>query len=153
MKIRTAVIMALVLAGVAYATGRYLQPAEVKIKTEVKTEVVEVEVEKVRTEVRTIVREITKPDGTVIREEVTENIDENTNVTKNEENTQIKKEKQVLNLKPQWKVQAQVGTDIDFTGELSYRIGVERRIIGPVFGGVYANTNLQEVGLSISMEF
>lgn len=152
MKTRTIVILALVLAGVAYAVGRYLQPAKVITKTEVKTEVVEVEVEKTKTEYRTIVKEIIKPDGTKVKETITENIEESKKKNTTEAKQESKTEKIVENLKPQWKVQVMADfTQIDEPA--NYRVGIERRIIGPIHAGAWSETNFNSFGLSVSMEF
>lgn len=147
------VTIALILIGAAYGFGRYLQPAKIETKIKIKTETIEVEVEKIRTEVRTIIKETKKPDGTLITETTTENINENENknVSKNEQETI--KHKIVENFKPQWKVQGQVSLNNGINGESTFRVGVERRVIGPVFAGAWADTNLASYGLSVSMEF
>ena len=145
MSTKNVIIGILLCTGIGYAVGRYLQPA----KIETKTEVVEVEVEKVKTEIRTIVREVVKPDGTVVKETIEEEIKKEEQVVKKQE----KEETKIENLKPQWRVQAAVASDLDFRGELAYRLGVERRILGPFFAGVFADTRGEEVGVSISMEF
>ena len=151
MKTRTLLIIGLVLAGLGYGMGRYLQPAKVITKVETKTEVVEVEVEKVKTEVRTIVKEIVKPDGTKVKETITENINESKKKNVSEAKQETKTEKIVINNKPQWR--AQVAVELDQFNPSNYRVGVERRIFGPVFAGAWTETNFNSYGLSVSMEF
>ena len=152
MNLKTKVIILVVTLGMGYGFGRYLQPAEVITKTEVKEKVVEVEVERVKTEFRTIVRYITKKDGTTIKEEIKEEIKDDKKVVKREEKKEVKKEKKIVYLKPQWKVQAMA--DLSTLDDIpQYKIGVERRIFGPVFAGVYSSTNFKQYGVSLSMEF
>lgn len=150
-KIVKSAIVLLVSAAVGYGIGRYIQPAEVKIKTETKIKTVEIEVEKNKKEVRTIVREIVKPDGTTKKETITENISENkkSNTSKDKK---ISKEKKVTkNLKPQWKVQVQA--DLSNSSFDSYRVGVERRVFGPIHAGAWSDVNFGAYGVSVSMEF
>jgi hypothetical protein len=151
MSYKTITILVVVVAALAYATGRYIQPAKVITEVEVKTEIVEVEVEKTKTEVRTIVKEVIKPDGTKETTTTTENIAETKKKNKKEAQSERKELKIVEGLKPQWKAQVLIGLEnIEIP---SYRVGVERRIVGPIFAGAYSNTNFQEYGLSVSMEF
>ena len=151
MNLKTITILVVVVAALAYATGRYLQPARVVTEVEVKTEIVEVEVEKTKTEVRTIVKEIVRPDGTKEVTTTTENIAETKKKQKKEASKEKKEVKIVENLKPQWKAQVLIG--LENIQVPAYRVGLERRIIGPVFGGVYSRTDFQEYGVSLSMEF
>ena len=143
MDLKTKIIALLVAIGIGYGVGRYLQPSEVITKTEK----IEVEVDKERVEYRTIVRYIKRPDGTEIKEEVKEEI-------KEKEHSSTKKEKKlkiVKNFKPQWK--AQVAATLDAFNPTDYRVGVEKRVIGPFFAGGWVKTDFREYGISISMEF
>lgn len=150
-KLRTTVIAVLVVGLVGYAFGRYLQPAKVVTKVETKVKVVEVEVEKTKTEVRTIVKEVVKPDGTKVKETITENIEESKKKTKNQSEAERSELKVVENVKPQWKAQVQVG--LETIQVPSYRVGIERRVFGPIFAGAYSRTDFKDYGISISMEF
>lgn len=151
MKLRYKILIVLGLMGAAYGVGRYLQPAEVKTKTKIKKEYVEVEKEKEKKETRTIEREIKRPDGTVVKEIIEEEIKESESVTKETEKSELKKKKVVDNLKPQWKIGA--STSLRQIKGRSYTVEVERRIIGPFFAGVYSRVDFKEYGVSISMEF
>jgi hypothetical protein len=135
-----AICAALLLLG--YAFGRYAQPAKVVTK-EVK---VIQQVETVKHDVQTVIKEVVKKDGT--KETVTVIED------KSKDYTQTKTKDHVTqttsNVKPQWRVQGLVGTDLNF--QPIYGAGIERRIVGPVSAGIYANTKKQ-VGLSVSLEF
>lgn len=150
-KLRSTIIIVFVVGLLGYAFGRYLQPAKVVTETVVEKEIVEVEVEKIKKEVRTIVKEIVKPDGTTETTTTTEEIAESKKKTKKEEASKEQELKIVENLKPQWKAQVLVGLeDINVP---SYRVGIERRIFGPIFAGAYSKTDFGEYGLSVSMEF
>jgi hypothetical protein len=141
------ILAVVLLIGGAYGVGRYLQPAEVKVKTE--TKVVKVEVEKERTKYRTITKYIKRPDGTEERIEEKEEVTEKeSSSTKRKDK---KKDKQIIAVKPQWKVQAMA--ELDNFELNNYRVGVERRVIGPVFAGAWASTTLNSYGVSLSMEF
>jgi len=143
MQVKTLIISALLLLGVGYGVGRYLQPAEVKI--EIKEVIKEVEVE--NRNVVTIIREIERPDGT---REIETRIVDKTTIEK--DRTASRSEvKTVRALKPQWKVGAMVGQSDFLRGGTIYGAQVERRILGPFFLGVWGNTN-KSAGLSISME-
>jgi len=139
------VLGAVALAGLGYSFGRYVQPAQVQIKTQVQIK----EVEVARKNVVTVTHEEKKPDGTMIIDTRIE--DKSTETTKTD--TKEKTTETITNLKPQWKVQGLAGISLDksFVGEV-YGVGVERRIIGPIFVGVYGKTS-KEVGLSLSVEF
>lgn len=133
----------LIAAGVGYGFGRYVQPAKVEIKKE---EVIK-EVETTKKDIVIVEKETHLPDGTVIKEKKTE--DKSTEVVKKEEKT--KESTVTTNEKPQWKVQALAGLELGTVGPV-YGAGVERRILGPFFAGVYGKTN-KEVGASLSFEF
>lgn len=135
----------LLAAGLGYAFGRYAQPAKVEIKKEVQIK----EVEVTRKNVVTVTREEKRPDGTVI-------IDTRTVDTSTEAVNRTSKEKEstvVTSLKPQWRVGGGVGMKYNEVKlEPVYTLGVERRILGPVFVGAYGRTD-KEVGLTVSVEF
>lgn len=136
---RNSIIALIILTGVAYGIGRYLQPAEVITKEVVK------EVEVIKKDVKIVERIIKRPDGTIIEDRTTED----------RTSTEIKKETdkstQIVALKPQWHIHGMAGTSVRNFGEINYGFGVERRILGSLFVGVYANTK-QEVGLSAGYE-
>lgn len=143
-KTTLAVVAVIGLAG--YAVGRYVQPARVEIKKE---EVVK-EVEVVKKDVTVVEREIRRPDGTVEIDRRTE--DRSTETV--DKSKQTKESTIVQNQKPQWKVSASATTAVGSltSPSLVYGATVERRIIGPFFAGVRADTSKQ-VGLSVGMEF
>jgi beta-lactam-binding protein with PASTA domain len=142
MSIKTQLLTLLVIAALAYATGRYLQPAKVEVK---QVEVVK-EVEVIKRDVRTVIKEVERPDGTREKETVIE--DRTRERTKKESETQT--HTVVTNLKPQWKVQGLV--QLNNIQQPTYGVGVERRIIGPVFVGAWGKQS-REFGLSVSLEF
>ena len=147
MNTKAKIIILVVVCLIGYAFGRYLQPTKVITKTE--TQIVKVEVEKERIEYRTIVRYITKKDGTTVKEEITEEIkDKESVITKKKEKKELKI---VENAKPQWK--AQVAAELVSSQATTYRVGVEKRVLGPFFAGAWAETNFHSYGVSLSMEF
>lgn len=124
---------ALVLIGLlGYAIGRYVQPAKVVTQ--------EKEVEVVKHDTVTQIKEVTRPDGT--KEKDTTITDRSTEVAKKESKVVIE------NLKPQWMVSGTYG----ISAVPYYGAQVQRRIIGPVFAGVAANTR-SEVFAVVSLEF
>lgn len=130
-------IIAIVLSlGVGVAVGRYLTPPDVQIKEVVK----EVVVTKKDEQTHTV--KVTLPDGTV-KEETTKTTKEVSTDSRTE-----KKEEVVITSKPQWVV----GASYQFTSGQAYGAQVDRRIIGPVFVGVFANTN-KDVGVALRLEF
>jgi hypothetical protein len=137
-----AAIAAIICILLGYAFGRYLQPAKIEIKREVEIK----EVQVVKKDVVTVVHEVKTPDGTVTTDSRTE--DRTTETTKTD--TVAKESTSIENLKPQWRIQA--GTDFKerALGPL-YSIGVERRIIGPIFVGGSINMDKQAM-LTVSME-
>lgn len=136
-------IAILVVGAAGYLGGRYLQPAKVEVKVEERVK----EVEVVKHDVRTVIREIERPDGTKEKETIIED------KTEEERNRESEKEtsKIVTNNKPQWKVGGQLTPKQGIAGPL-YGLSVERRVLGPVFAGAFANTD-KVVGLSVSVEF
>lgn len=142
MKLGHKIVMVLIVGILGYAAGRYAQPAEVVTKIEEKI----VEVERVKIEYRTITRTITNPDGTTIKEEIKEEIRQNEEIS----STERKEETKTIYLKPQWK--AQVAAELSNFQPTNYRVGLERRILGPVFLGAWAETTFDSYGVSISLE-
>lgn len=138
------IIIGVVLLAAGYGLGRYVQPAKVVTKTEVVTKV-ETQIQE---HVHTITRTITDPNGHSETVTVTDN---NTNTHSNSESDSTSSTVTTYN-KPQWKAQGLVGLNIHDLSSPVYGVGVERRILGPIFVGAYGKTN-SEAGLSVSLEF
>lgn len=133
MNLKTYFISVVLFAGLGYGVGRYLQPAEIRIE----------EKERIKKDVVTIVKEVIKKDGS---KEIVTIIEDKTVVDKSKSET-------VKNAKPQWKVIGVIKNDIShLTNKPDYGIVVERRILGPVFLGAYADTK-SNVGVSVGFEF
>ncbi len=113
--------------GICFAFGRYLSPSKIETK----------EVQVVKKDVEYITREIAKKDGTVIKEQIKKD-----SITKKDE-----KQVKVDNKKPNYKV----GVTQYLNGKTA--VNGEVRVLGPVFLGVTANTNGENLGVSLSMEF
>lgn len=132
---------------VGYGVGRYLQPAEIRVKKE---QVIK-EVEVVRKDIVIVEHEVKRPDGTTTIERRTED----RSVERTDTNTQNKEETRIVNTKPQWKIQGGIGMNYS-SAQLDslkpiYSVGVERRILGPIFVGIQANTD-KYIGFTASWE-
>lgn len=137
-KIKIYAIVSLILLVTGYGLGRYVQPPQEVIKTEIQ------EREVVRKDIVTIVKEITKPDGT--KETVTTTTD-NT-VERKDTKTEHLETKIV---EKQWFIAAGVARE-SLVSENIYQLSVNRRILGPIYAGLSANTEKQ-FGLNVGMEF
>ncbi len=115
------------LLALMFGLGRYTAPAKIEEK------------QIVTKETEYITREIVKPDGTVVKETIKKD-------TATKENQSI-----VDNKKPEYKVSLIPQYNFD-TKQTIYGASVEKRILGNVFAGVYADSNKQ-IGVVISMEF
>lgn len=106
---------------------------EVQIKTETK----------VVTEYKTkIVEKWTKaPDGNETRERIEE--------TSGSINKTKKKDKKIAAHDWMLGIQAKLSTDVN---GLQYGLRIERRIVGPIFAGLYVTTT-KEAGVSLGLEF
>lgn len=162
-------IVAILLVG-AFATGRYTLPAKVVTVTETKVETQYVDkvqyVDKIQTVyVHDVVKDVhqvtvveKKPDGT---ETTTVTMDDKSKsetsassqevVTKTEDKTKdtesdAKTSKVVENGKAQWHLRVDAGAGARFVGQMTptlvLGVGVERRIIGPFFAGIWVQTTL-----------
>lgn len=108
-----------------------------------KIQEVNIEKEVVRTDVRTVVKEVIRADGS--KETVTETTDRT--VKKEDKKSTIDKTPEPkMN-----KVSAIVKYDFDEKKE-NYGVLVERRLVGPVFLGLYGDTK-KNIGVSAGIEF
>jgi hypothetical protein len=115
------------LIGLAFAYGRYSAPKSVETK------------EVIKKETEYITREIKQPDGTVIKEVI------------NRDLTQKATDNKVVYQKPQYKVNIIPQYNFD-SNKVTYGASVEKRISGPIFVGIYANTE-KAIGVSVGIEF
>lgn len=126
-----------------YAIGRYAQPAKVVTKTEIVVKTVET----VKHDTVTVTKEHQNTDGTkdVVTTITDHDIEQTTKDIK-------EKDSKVLDsLKPQWKATGLYGYNFHDLRTV-YGASVDRRIIGPVFAGVWGNTD-RTAGVSVSLEF
>ena len=129
---------------VIFFVGMFVGGKSVPPKTVTK----EVEVVKtvVQKDTKTIIKKVKSPDGTVTTEIVKEdksNINQNT--SKNKET--------IVNNEKQWKATLFTSYEaIVRPSEASYAASIERRIVGPVFVGVWGSTQ-GNGGVSVSVEF
>lgn len=117
----------LILLGLGYGVGRYLQPAEVR--TEIKE--VEKQVVKTRTNVVTQIKEVTNKDGTTTKETTITDKTEIVDSTKKSSETLS----EVIVTKPQYRVRGGAGFDFDDKMP-QYTIGGEKRFWGPMSLGL-----------------
>lgn len=110
-----------------FGLGRYTAPAKIEEK------------QIVTKETEYITREIVKPDGTIVKE----TIKKDTAIKENQTIVDNKKSDYKVSIIPQYNFADK---------KMIYGASVEKRIIGNVFAGLYADTNTS-VGLTISMEF
>lgn len=159
----------IVLIGLALllgvAIGRYATP--VRIKTVEKEKIVTVvqkdtdkTTDKKNTTHEQIIKvKITHPDGTIEEREETikdanQIVDVDLHTTTNT-STEIDKSKETIkdSTKPNWLIAGTAGVSFANKGlDSSYGIHVQRRILGPIFIGVYGNTTNQ-YGISAGLEF
>ena len=110
-----------------FGLGRYTAPAKIEEK------------QIVTKETEYITREIVKPDGTVVKETIKKD-------TATKENQTV-----VDNKKAGFKVAVIPQYNFD-TKQTIYGATIEKRIVGNIFAGIYADTN-KTVGVVVSMEF
>lgn len=128
-------ILVLVVAALSAAVTRYYFP-QVSTKVEVQ------EKEVIKKDIKTIIKEIVRPDGT--KETVTEVVDHS------KESKESKTS--ITTFKPKdWVIAATAETK-DLRQQFAYGIHIQRRILGPVFVGITANTEKQ-FGASVGLEF
>jgi len=132
--------IALIIASCVFS---YVLGAKLGKKVVKETEIVEVEKVVIQENVRTVIQE--RPDGskTTIIEQV-----KTTQAQK--ENTL--KSKETVNEKT-WSVWAAMGSRLDdWKSGPSYRIGLDRRLIGDLWAGAYVSTD-NEVGIKLTFDF
>lgn len=149
------IYLGLIVLGVAF--GYYFAPEKIKTKLEIKTVEIEkevlklIEVNKRKTSTHIIVTEF--PDGKKITE--TFIIDESISLVEIEKekivykDREIVKEKEVENRKSQWLIKA--SAEVTPRKEV-YSIDINRRVLGPIFIGVAANTS-REATVGVGIEF
>lgn len=143
MSTRLQLLIGLLLLVIGLALGRYYTPEKVVTKTVIQTNTVEV----THDHVVTVVKEVTALNGT--KTKTTTTIDLSVINSNTDSTTQT--QKTVTRDNPQWKTSVQFSSSSVLPDYL-YGVTVERRIIGPVFIGVFGNANRQ-FGASIGMEF
>jgi len=126
---------ALMLFALGFGLGKYSQPNKSSESNTTETDS--------KKETSTTVKEEIRPDGTKIKETTT--------TSKKETSTKDESIKIVDNAKPDWKVEALAGFNLD-TDHPVYGAVVEKRLMGNIFIGVWGTTDKQ-VGLSASLEF
>lgn len=140
---RNKLIAVVILIGLAYAVGRYLQPN----KVEVITETVIKEVEVIKRDIEIIKEKETRKDGTIVERETTRD-----KSTETRDKDQTDKSRSIVsNEKSQWRVRGDVGYSFRDKDNV-YGGGFEKRYMGPVSLGMWLN-NKEQAGFSASFEF
>ncbi|MHB1065627.1 MAG: hypothetical protein ACYC1Z_14260 [Georgenia sp.] len=166
-------VLALVLMGVgAFSAGRFSAPRQVETREVEKLVFRDLTVEDLtkgmtftKTVTKTVWRNVeTKPDGTVVdrsieREGGTEasTTTEARRTTEEHTGERETEKTSTTTLQPSWRVGLQVGASLrppalPITGPLVIGASVERRIVGGVSAGLWANT-VGAGGASLSVEF
>lgn len=148
--------VAIAIAALGFAFGRYSAPTQIKEIEKIKVVTVEKKVEKAveKKDVKVVVTE--KPDGTKITE--TTDLSTTTTDTNTDTNTNSTTDKTKITTfkKPNWRIGAIAGLDIH-TSSFSavkpvYGALVERRILGPISVGGMGMSN-GTFGIVLSVEF
>jgi lipopolysaccharide export LptBFGC system permease protein LptF len=129
-------IAAIILCLASVATTRYLWP-----RVEYKSSIVEKEV--IKRDVVTVIREIVKQDGS--KETVTEIVDHS------RENSS-KSETVVKLAKAQYQLALLASTSAERLADPVYGLQIQRRLLGPVWGGLSLNTDKQ-ITFNLGLEF
>lgn len=142
MNIQYKTLAAIIL--VAMVIGGAIETKFASNKSEIKTQVVDHTI--TQNHVVTVVKEVDRPDGT---KEITTTKDD----TSVKHDTSVS-DKEDIKAKPapNWMVSAGVGFELDNSFGRVYKAEVQRRILGPVFLGVYGTTR-SEAGLTVGFEF
>ncbi len=186
-KILIFVAVVAVAGVVGYGFGRYVQPPKVtekvvtiekeviKVETQIVEKKVYVKVDNVDTKTEIVI--IKRPDGTeetkttIVDKSVIKEQDQNetaTTVVDTSEKSETKVLEKVTTVVKDYHVRVDAGAGAKFVGELTpvmqFGVGFERRIVGPIFGGVWVNTTLNLLapqtppytvtgGISVGLEF
>lgn len=150
------IAIGLVLLLVAYAFGRYTTPERVVTKVETHEVIKWKEriVKEKQNDKDIVIVEIKLPDGTIRKE--THIIDKGRVVIDKSKEGSDTKDSSTTTVttynKPQWKAAGLLGIADYSLDNRVYGLEVERRILGPIFLGVWGMTS-KEVGLSVGLEF
>lgn len=146
---KTVVILVIVTAAVAFGTGRWLAPTKVETKTVER--VVERRVVVTDVDRKEITKKVQKPDGTT--ETVTEIVDrskikEDTDKVSDSKTTTVTERDRTSLL-----VRGMIGANLSsWSSGPEYGIGVDRRVLGPVWLGAYGFSS-GRAGVAVSISF
>ena len=129
-------IYTVVIAALAIGATKRLWPS---IETQVKVE----EKEVIKKDVRTIIKERTNTDGSSTKETI---------IVDNSKESSTKKFEQITVKKHDWFVAAGAEARLSELANPSYKLEVNRRIIGDIYVGATANTR-GSVGLQVGFSF
>ena len=138
------IVAGLLLVALGYGFGRYAVPAKVEEQKQVDVQ----KSDNINKDVIVVKHEVKRPDGTIIIDTTTQ---DKSTIVKNT-NSEETDTKITTNAKPQWSIGAMAGVKYDTLAQPNYTVNIERRIIGPIFAGVYGRTD-KEFGLAVHFEF
>lgn len=141
MSIGRILMLGLSLVLIGYTLGRYAKPDKEVIKTVTQTQTVEV----VHHDVKTVTHEVTTPDGTKTIDTVSTDVSKDK--TSIDSNT---KSETVIDNQKQWLISGQFSPKSNLPGYI-YGGSIQKRVLGPAFGGVFVNT--ETIGITLSLEF
>lgn len=133
---KSAAIYTLIVAALAVSATKRLWPT-------IDTKLTIQEKEVIKKDIQTVIKEVVKPDGT--KETVTTIVDRSKESSK-------KTLEQIVTKKNDWFVAAGAEAKLNELNTPSYKVEVNRRIIGDIFVGATANTQ-GTVGLQIGFTF
>jgi len=129
---KTVLILCITSAALAsYATKRFYP--------DLKVEVVEKVVSKDK--IVTVTKEVVRPDGT--RE---------TDTTKVEDRVKVEDKKLVVAEVKEANWHITLGSDFSLQGSQQFQLGIERRVLGPLFLGAYGRSD-KSLGITLGFEF
>lgn len=145
--------MMFVLLGLitSFSLGRFSSSHSVEVKEIEKTVYRDREQRINKEKLHTTIRKITKPDGTKIVEKVVDSSSDSSSVSERE--LDQSKQKQSISIsRPEWSVGLYTTTQKSILGT------VDKRILGPIFFGVYGRSEMPvrlpiEAGVGLRLEF
>ncbi len=145
------ILLLVAICVVSFGAGLYFGPKEVETKEVERVVYRDRIIKDVNSDIVTRTKEITMPDGSVVRDTITEDRSRTRTDTKRDEVKETIKERKETR-RPDWRVGAIYKSAIQNHQEVGYGVLVERRIVGEVNVGVLGLSD-RSFGLVISVGF
>lgn len=136
---------------VGVGTAYFAAPSKVVTKTEVREKIVTVVEKEKHANVVVTKEETDRPDGTKVITTVTVDKTVEKEADRTKETVVATETKTVERQSPQWNLRAMAGFDLKARTP-SYGAGLERRLLGPIFIGVYGFSS-GAAGVSVALFF